>query len=76
MKLLEPTRIILIIVLVIGGIWLVGYLIDNHYENRDKERRELFQRATEECYGREKSCDAIFEGLYEDLFPESPNIDY
>lgn len=75
MGLPESVKVILIIALVISGIWFVGYLIDNHYKQRDEWRSKLFQEATENCYKRERSCDAIFENLYEDLFPE-PADDY
>ena len=56
--------------LIIGGIWLVIYLIESSAQREDEERHKLFQKATEDCYKREKSCDTIFENLYEELFPD------
>lgn len=72
----ESIKVILMIALFIGGLLFVGYLIENHYKIRDEERFKLFQRATEDCYKRERSCDAIFENLYEDLFPEPADSNY
>lgn len=70
MRLLEPVKLILIIVLVVSSVWFIGHLVDDHYQQRDERRSKLFREAIEDCYKRERSCDAIFENLYEDLFPE------
>lgn len=69
---MNPSKIIytiLIIALVIGGLWLVDYIIKQNETDKLTERNIIFSKATEACYAKERSCDSIMENLREDLFP-------
>jgi hypothetical protein len=70
MVLSEFMKVILIIVLVVGGLWFVGYWIDFYANEATDKRNGLFRKAADDCYDRQGHCDTIFEDLQKDLFPE------
>lgn len=65
----DLTKAILALALITGGLWFVASLIDSHYNVVEEKRDKSFQEARDACYARERSCDSIFDNLYDDLFP-------
>jgi hypothetical protein len=67
MKLPESLKTITIILLVIAGIALAGYLFDYYNNQKLDERNKLFREARDKCYDLKGHCDTIFEDLQKDL---------